>query len=140
VTPLLLILASALFAAEPSPEPGTSAYERAMRRGFLASTRAHIRLQESNGVFRISDEETRREWFLKLLHLRRDKVVARKDGTYFTCVEFQSIEARPHRVDVDFYARKTGDAWKVEKAAIHKVDERPRFVYDADQKPAAPPQ
>jgi len=104
------------------------------RRDFLRSVRVYIKAHQENGVFELHDDVLDREWFLKLIHLYRERVAARADGLTFTCADFQQADGA-HKVDVDFYARKKAGAWVVEKTAIHRVDGQARFLYNERNEP-----
>ncbi len=112
---------------------GSKAWTKEMNKGFAKAVEDYVAQRSSagGGAFKIQDEKLGREWALKLIGVHKKRVVHLGEQHFFACADFKTIEnGKKEKLDLDFYASKTPDGWKIDKTVIHKVDGRPRYTYN----------
>lgn len=104
------------------------------RATFSQAVKAHAKQQsaKSKGLFFVHDEQLNKDWYLVLTRIHKEKIAQLDDGRLFACADFREAGEDNSMVDLDFYARDTGNGLKVEEVLIHKVGGKPRFSYDAN--------
>lgn len=113
-------------------EAGSKAWEKQMHKEFVKAVKAHVKERKAaEGSFRIEDEKLGKVWKLKLLRVHKKRVVGLGGKSFFACADFKSVEkGSKDKLDLDFYATKGPDGWKIDKVLIHKVNGKPRYTYN----------
>jgi hypothetical protein len=87
------------------------------------------RFSEEPGYFEVADPKLKKKWKLKLLQIHSGNLVVLTDEKAFSCAEFREKGGK-RVLDLDFYVKRVGDRWKVEKVYIHRVAGQPRYEYN----------
>jgi len=85
------------------------------------------RSKANEGKFTVQDDVLHKTWQLELLRVHTDKLTQLDDKTYFACVDFKADDGTI--VDVDFYMKKDNDQLTLSDTTVHKVNGRPRYMY-----------
>ena len=83
--------------------------------------------ETSDGFYVVNDNVMHKSWWLKLDKIHTDKIVKLSDTKCFACADFKASDGA---VDLDFYMTKGKDGWAVSEVIVHKVDGKPRFMYN----------
>ncbi|MBI5631312.1 MAG: hypothetical protein HY921_10575 [Elusimicrobia bacterium] len=116
---------------------GSKAWTKAMNKEFTKAVEDHVaqRSAAEGGAFKIQDEKLGKEWALKLIGVHKKRVVHLGDQRFFACADFKTVEkGKKDKLDLDFYASKTPEGWKIDKTVIHKVNGKPRYTYNEKNK------
>ncbi|MBI4054574.1 MAG: hypothetical protein HY402_00415 [Elusimicrobia bacterium] len=97
---------------------------------------------QTEGFFVVRDAALGVDWRLKLDHIHKHRIVSLGKDRFFACADFKQKRGRfsSDKLDLDFYVAKKGGKWKVEEVLIHKVNGRPRYTYDAENRRIPVPQ
>lgn len=117
--------------AEAAPVTGSKQWNREMRREFNEAVRKHVLGQAAGGAFKVQDDKLGKEWELKLIRVHKHKIVHLGAESFFACADFKTVgKGRKENLDLDFYATKGPDGWKIDKTLVHKVGGKPRYTYN----------
>jgi hypothetical protein len=109
---------------------GSKHWNKQMRREFNEAVEDHVRRMSAGGAFKVQDEKLGKEWELKLIGVHKKKIVHLGGESFFACADFKTVGGEKAKLDLDFYATKSPDGWKIDKTVIHKVDGKPRYTYN----------
>lgn len=112
---------------------GSKAWTKQMNRAFTQAVEEHVAHKSAaeGGAFKMKDDKLGKEWALKLVGVHKKRVAHLGDLHFFACADFKSIEkGSKDRIDLDFYATKTGQGWNIDKVLVHKVNGEPRYTYN----------
>jgi len=86
------------------------------------------------GYFLLYDRELKKTWTLEFVKVH-DRVSVIKGKTYFACCDFRAVgEGGKGRVlDIDIWMEKGASGFEPVDVKIHKIDGKPRYVYDKDE-------
>ena len=126
--------------AKPNEHPkghehpvGSKAWTKQMSKEFTKAVEDYVaqKSKAEGDAFKIKDDKLNREWGLALIGVHKKRVAHLGNQRFFACADFKPVEkGSKDKVDLDFYATKTGDEWKIEKVLIHKVNGDPRYTYN----------
>lgn len=112
---------------------GSKAWTKEMNKEFTKAVEDHVARKSAaeGGAFKVQDEKLGKEWALGLIGVHKKKVVHLGDRSFFACADFKTVgEGKKDKLDLDFYASKAADGWKIDKTVIHKVNGQPRYTYN----------
>ena len=112
---------------------GSKAWTKEMNKEFTKAVEDHVarKFAAEGGAFNIQDEKLGKEWALSLVGVHKKRVVHLGDQHFFACADFKTVgPGKKDKLDLDFYASKTADGWKIDKTVIHKVNGTPRYTYN----------
>lgn len=112
---------------------GSKAWTKEMNKEFTKAVEDHVAQKSAaeGGAFKIQDETLGKEWALSLVGVHKKRVVHLGDQHFFACADFKTAgNGKKDKLDLDFYASKTADGWKIDKTVIHKVNGKPRYTYN----------
>ncbi|MBI4062840.1 MAG: hypothetical protein HY401_00885 [Elusimicrobia bacterium] len=110
---------------------GSVAWNKQMSQEYTKTVQNHVKEAKASGGFKIRDAKLGKEWNLSLVRVHKNKVVHLGNDQFFACADFRSaIKGDRSKVDLDFYATKSGNDWKIDKVLIHKVNGKPRYTYN----------
>lgn len=112
---------------------GSKAWTKQMSREFTKAVEDYVgqKSAAAGGAFKVHDDKLGKDWALKLVGVHKKRVAHLGDQHFFACADFKSVEkGSKDKVDLDFYAAKTGAEWKIDKVLIHKVNGQPRYTYN----------
>lgn len=114
------------------PSVGSKAWKAMVRKEYNAAVEDYVRAQSAGKAgLPAQDDKLGKQWDLKLINVHKDKIVHLGDDKFFACADLKTVEkGKKDKVDLDFYATKTPDGWKMDKVVIHKVNGKPRFTYN----------
>ena len=103
-----------------------------LKKEYTAAVTSHIdREIAESGAFKVFDRKIKKDRGLTLVRIHSEKIVGLGTDRYFACADFKEA-ATGKIVDLDFYAVKESNGWKIDPALIHKVEGVRRFTYDAE--------
>lgn len=107
---------------------GSKEWTRQMNREYSQAVEEHV---NSPDGFKVHDEVLGKDWSLKLLRIHKKRIVHLGGGSFFACADFKSAaKGGKAKLDLDFYATKSGDGWKIDKVLIHKLEGKARYTYN----------
>lgn len=106
---------------------GSKGWTKQMSKEYTEAVEAHVARPPEG--FKVKDEKLGKEWTLKLLGVHKKRVAHLGDKKFFACADFKSIGTKD-KLDLDFYASKTGDSWVIDEVLIHKVNGQARYTYN----------
>ena len=110
---------------------GSKAWNKQMRKEFNEVVENHVRQQSADGAFTVKDDKLGKEWALKLLGVHKKRIVNLGGNSFFACADFKTVgTGEKAKLDLDFYATKGPDGWRIDKTVIHKVNGKPRYTYN----------
>ncbi|MBI4424399.1 MAG: hypothetical protein HY554_11755 [Elusimicrobia bacterium] len=109
---------------------GSKAWNKQMRTEFNEAVEDHVRKQSVDGAFNVNDEKLAVTWPLKLLGVHKKRIIQLDGNSFFACADFKTVSGEKAKLDLDFYATKGPEGWKIDKTVIHKVDGKPRYTYN----------
>ena len=91
--------------------------------------------KKTNGVYTLRDDAANKDRKLKLLKVHKNKICMLDQGkTCFACADFRDLGSKD-KLDLDFYYKKAEDgSLTIDKVLIHKLNGKPRFTYDKENK------
>lgn len=112
-------------------QAGSKGWNEQMRKEFNETVEGHVERQSVDGAFKVKDEKLGKEWALKLIGVHKKRIVQLQGQSFFACADFETVgKGEKAKLDLDFYAAKGPDGWKIDKTVIHKVDGKPRYTYN----------
>lgn len=110
---------------------GSKGWNKHMRKEYTQAVENHVKEKSTDGAFTIKDDKLDKEWRLKLAGVHKKRIAHLGGTSFFACADFKSVETgSKDKLDLDFYATKTGNNWKIDKVLIHKVNDKPRYTYN----------
>lgn len=111
---------------------GSKAWNKQMRKEFNEAVEHHVeRESAAEGAFKVKDDKLGKEWALKLIGVHKKRIVGLGGNSFFACADFKPVEkGSKDKLDLDFYATKGPDGWKIDRTVIHKVNGKPRYTYN----------
>lgn len=109
---------------------GSKAWNKQMRKEFTEAVGNHVKAQSVDGAFSVKDDKLGKTWPLKLVGVHKKRIVHLGDKSFFACADFQTVSGEKAKLDLDFYATKGPEGWKIDKTVIHKVNDKPRYTYN----------
>lgn len=109
---------------------GSKHWNKQMRKEFNEAVEDHVRRTSVDGAFKVQDDKLGKEWPLKLVGVHKKRIVNLGGSSFFACADFKTVSGEKAKLDLDFYATKSPDGWKIDKTVIHKVDGKPRYTYN----------
>ena len=110
---------------------GSKAWNKQMRKEFNEVVENHVKKQSVDGAFKVTDEKLGKAWPLKLVGVHKKRIVQLEGNSFFACADFKTVEkGAKDKLDLDFYATKGPDGWKIDKTVIHKMNGKPRYTYN----------
>lgn len=85
---------------------------------------------EEVGAFEVLDDQTGKTWELLLVNVHKHRIARLAEDKFFACADFKTAEGGKTKVDLDFFVTRTDDGWEVDEVLVHKVNGRPRYVYN----------
>ncbi|MBI2070695.1 MAG: hypothetical protein HYT79_08845 [Elusimicrobia bacterium] len=114
---------------------GSTGWKKQMYGEYNDFVKTHVKTKSAKGSFKIKDAKLNKEWRLKLVRIHTNKIVHLGGDSFFACADFKSaLKGDKNTVDLDFYATKTESGWIMDKVVIHKVNGKPRFTYNSNNK------
>ena len=111
---------------------GSKAWNKQMHKEFNEAVENHVSQQSAGGAFTVKDDKLGKEWALKLVGVHKKRIVQLEGNSFFACADFKTVgTGKKAKLDLDFYATKGPDGWKIDKTVIHKVNGKRRFTYDS---------
>jgi len=87
-----------------------------------------VKEKAGGGYLKLKDPVTKKNWFLKLDHVHRERLSQLDAHTYFACSDFKSKDG--HLVDVDFFEKEKDGKLEMSDMTIHKVDGKARYGWE----------
>lgn len=111
---------------------GSKAWTKQMNKEFNNVVEDHVakKAAAEGGAFGIKDDKLGKEWALKLVGVHKKRIVNLGGNSFFACADFKTVSGEKAKLDLDFYATKGPEGWKIDKTVIHKVDGKPRYTYN----------
>ncbi|MBI5624361.1 MAG: hypothetical protein HY924_11335 [Elusimicrobia bacterium] len=110
---------------------GSKAWNSQMRKEFNETVESHVSRESAGGAFKVKDDKLGKEWALKLVGVHKKRIVGLGGRSFFACADFETVgKGEKAKLDLDFYATKGPDGWKIDKTVIHKVNGKPRYTYN----------
>lgn len=118
--------------AKGNPAVGSKKWKAQVKKEYTAAVEAYVKEQsEGKPGFPVKDDKLGKQWDLRLANIHKNKIVHLGDDRFFACADFKTVEkGKKDKVDLDFYASRNPQGWKLDKVVIHKVNGKPRFTYD----------
>ncbi len=140
-TTLLAILIFSLFLGagyspaeeeHPGGHPGIALVEKdAVKKAIEEYIEKDTELK--GGYFLLWDDKEKQTLRLEFSRFHEKVRYIEDEGAYFVCTDFISLDNR-RLIDVDFWLKPTEDgSLEVTAIKIHKVNNRPRFIYEKDR-------
>jgi hypothetical protein len=101
-----------------------------IERYFSDVVMAHVKTKSKSGAYPIKDEVTGKVRELQLTRIHKDKIVKLSPDEAFACSDFKTFRGGTDKVDLDFYVKRQGETWLVDRVLIHKINGKPRFQYN----------
>ena len=110
---------------------GSQAWNKQMRQEFSKAVEDYVdRRTAAEGAFKVKDDKLGKEWALKLVGVHKKRIVNLGGQSFFACADFKTVSGGKAKLDLDFYATKGPEGWRIDKTVIHKVDGKPRYTYN----------
>lgn len=111
---------------------GSKAWNKQMHKEFNEAVEHHVEHESAaSGAFKIKDNKLGKEWALKLVGVHKKRIVGLGGNSFFACADFKTVEkGSKDKLDLDFYATKGPEGWKIDRTLIHKVNGKPRYTYN----------
>ncbi|TPW21676.1 MAG: hypothetical protein FD126_443 [Elusimicrobia bacterium] len=106
---------------------GSKEWTKQMSKEYTKAVEGHV--AKAPEGFKVMDGKLGKEWTLKLIGVHKKRVAHLGDKKFFACADFKSTNTKD-KLDLDFYASKTGDAWVIDQVLIHKVNGQARYTYN----------
>ena len=117
--------------AEPA-KVGSKPWIKQMNKEYVRAVEDAIAKAKSSGGFKVHDEKLNKDWSLTLDRVHKDRIAYLGNNAFFACADLKSsAPGDKSKVDLDFYATKTGDSWKIDRILVHKIDGKARYTYNA---------
>lgn len=108
-----------------------AAANKAMQARYSKTVEGYVsRQSKKSGAFVVPDALLSREWSTKLVRIHKDRIVELSDGQFFACADFKEKAGDKKMLDLDFYVSKKGTDWIVDEVLLHKVEGKPRYIYN----------
>ena len=111
--------------------------EKMFQNDFEKFVKEHVvaESQKTGGVYTVHDDTMNKDWKLRLVKVHKTKICMLDEGkNCFACADFREVDGK-NKLDLDFYASKSEDGkMTMSKVIIHKVNGKPRFTYDKENK------
>ena len=110
---------------------GSKPWVKQMDKEYTAAVKDFVKQADKAGGFKVHDDKLNKEWALKLKRIHEDRIQYLGHDTFFACADFNSAaKGDKSKLDLDFYAMKGADGWKMDKILVHKVDGQARYTYN----------
>lgn len=113
-----------------------------LQESYSKTVEKHVKAsaKKADGKFLVHDDVLNKDWPLQMVRIHKDRIVELGDGRFFACADFKEKGGSKTPIDLDFYVKKDGDAWKVEQVLVHKVNGKARYTYNDNNERVALPQ
>ena len=117
--------------AKPAGKPSE------MQKRFEKVVKEYVKGESAKtaGAFVVKDDVLNKDWKLKLVRIHTKKIVSLGGDRWFACADLKETEGAKTPVDLDFFVAKADEKWAIEKVVVHKVDGKPRFLYNDKNEP-----
>lgn len=111
---------------------GSKAWNKQMRKEFNQAVEDHVRAESKDGAFTVHDDKLDKDWDLKLVGVHKKRIVHLGESSFFACADFKTAgKSNKEMLDLDFYATKGPEGWRIDQTLIHKVNGKPRYTYNS---------
>lgn len=103
----------------------------ALQTSYAETVGGHVKAESKKaGGFLVHDDVLKKDWKLKMLKIHTDRIVELGQDRFFACADLQQLAGKKTKLDLDFYVKKEGDRWVMEKVLVHKVAGKLRYTYN----------
>jgi len=91
--------------------------------------------EKTKGIYTLYDDVMNKNWKLELVKVHKTKICMLDQGKLcFACADFKEVGTK-NKLDLDFYASRSPEGTiTMGEVMIHKVNGKPRFTYDSNNK------
>ena len=112
--------------------PSTMAFTptKQLKKYYSKTVNDYVKTEsKKSGSFVVHDDVLKKDWNLKMVRVHTDRIVELGNNEFFACADLKDAGAKTP-LDLDFYVKKDGDSWVMQKVLVHKVAGKPRYTYN----------
>ena len=81
------------------------------------------------GAFIVHDDVMSKDWRLRMLKVHTERIWDQGNGHFFACADLREMSGPKTKLDLDFFVRRQGGQWIMDKVVVHKVSGQARYTY-----------